>query len=353
MKLDKQALSAALKMVSPIISSNPIIPAQAGVKITEKYLTGGNSWISVAIPIVLEMPDCILDYQILSKTVNSLSEEIDIEMEGEVAVLRAIEGKLQVPVIAEVKDFPVLNMEFKHESFTLSKDDIGVIAQLANFIQHDDFRPLKGVFYDGSMFTGSDGHVIAVYHKETAFGQEVLFPKDLFKVLLNIGADEYEFSNGIVTAKLGDKKVAFVKYLLHEEQYPAVKQLLDSFSFNKSAEASQYHFSKAFGLLDISVDGATKMVEFNIEPDSGITGITGKEELNTLSQIDIDSSNDGVVERFEIGYNLNLLSKSLKFLGGSQVKMELREPSTATRITSDIEGRSLIIMPIALPKAVA
>lgn len=349
MIINKPALSAALKMIGPVISNNPIIPAHSGVKITDKYLTAGNSGISVAIPVSLGIPDCVLDYSILSKAVFGLSGEIDLTADDKVAVLKSTEGKVNVPVICQPNEYPAMSQEFKHEDFTLTRDDIAVLSQTALFASTDYLRPaMTGVFYNGQFFCGTDGHTIAIFNRPSDFVGEVVFPRELFKVLNNIGAETYTFTKGYVIANNGKNNIAFVKYLAIEEKFPAVEQLLNSFSFTQSATAEQDELAAAFDLLNISVDGETKMVELDFEVGGGVTGISGKEEINTYSEKQIASENEGMTERFEIGFNLNLLSKGLKFLGGNSVKMEFKTPQTACRITSETPNRTLIIMPMML-----
>lgn len=347
MIINKQALSSALKMVAPVISSNPVIPALAGVKITEKHLIGGNSWVSVAVPLSLGIGEALLEYQTLSKAVYALAGDTDIAMKDGVAVLKNKSGKVQVPVIGEMSEYPGIKQEFKHEAFELTREDVVAVAGLSEFTDTpDSARPLKGLMYDGSYFYASDGHTMATYHKESGFEGEAVFPKDLFKLLANIPATDYKFRDGIVEAVSNGEVVAFVKYLLLEDKFPAIRQLLNGMVFSKKTTIQHDDLAEALNLLSISTNDATKTVEFHFEGADGVMGKSYNTDLNKLSEVEISAENEGFEGKFAIGFNHQLLTKGLRFLGGETYTVEMSEASRPTKITSETEGRLFIIMPI-------
>lgn len=350
-------LREALKKCSGIVTQRGSLPLCGSVLLVsdEKSLkiraTDLEKMLEITVPYTGEPLSCCVPYRILNKFVSQGSGSVSLELKNKQLILdRPKIGKLHIGGIKEASEFP---------SYPVAKEvawnelDAKEVCRLFNIVIQgcvkDESRPvLTGVCCRQGEIASADGfRLYNAVSPKFDFGLDHLVNKiiprtTVLQVIKLFGKQEQmqvAFTENQVYFKSGG--VSLVSQLV-QGTYPKYEQLIPT------AFSSKVIFSVPLMLerLNLMSDLAGMVVRmwFNKEAGGDLLYLSGKsgDEDDTDYNLNLPCKIESIEGKVAVQYKY--LFDAIKAFSISSI--ELTNPSSPMKITGDIEGLTVVIMPM-------
>lgn len=350
-----------LKLASPVIKSNPVVP------ILENFLlksvdgklqviaSNMNDVIIVKTDIEFNKNICV-PAELFTKLLQGIGDKpITLDINEETFAVTVKSGKSKSKMSGENwKDFPVISSQLDNsQSIQVEYSLLETMNTMASFCGNDEVRvAMTGINFaiqGGKLeLCATDGHRLLVENPQYEFETEdfsCLIPSRITKALVS------SFKNRSVTITASNMNIAFdsdvvtIISRLIDGRYPDYRNVIPKDN-DKVATLINGELSSALSRVMLFANKTTHQVRLSFKENELLISAEDLDYSNESSETVDLIGYDG--EPLEIGFNGRLLSDVLKVLDSS-VRIELSVPNRAGLFYSDgNDERMVLLMPVML-----